>query len=221
MSELVARRLARLPPGRAQHHREHEEPARRLRDEHRRARSTCSWPPARRSAERVVYTSSTSVYGNPRSIPINEDDRARAALAVRGEQARRRELLPRVLRELRAAGRGRPLLERLRPRAAPGQPVLRRRQQVLRRRCSAGEPLVDPRRRPADPRLHLHRRRGRGDAPGGDPSRAPRARSSTSAPASRRRSTSLARDDRGRRSTARSTSATSTGATSTTSGAAS
>ena len=24
--------------------------------------------------ERVVYTSSTSVYGNPRSIPINEDD---------------------------------------------------------------------------------------------------------------------------------------------------
>ncbi|MEI8334826.1 MAG: NAD-dependent epimerase/dehydratase family protein [Chloroflexota bacterium] len=25
--------------------------------------------------ERVVYTSSTSVYGNPRSIPINEDDR--------------------------------------------------------------------------------------------------------------------------------------------------
>jgi UDP-glucose 4-epimerase len=26
------------------------------------------------SADRVVYTSSTSVYGNPRSIPINEDD---------------------------------------------------------------------------------------------------------------------------------------------------
>ena len=25
--------------------------------------------------ERVVYTSSASVYGNPRSIPINEDDR--------------------------------------------------------------------------------------------------------------------------------------------------
>ena len=46
-------------------------------------------------ADRVVYTSSTSIYGNPRSIPINEDDVLGPAVAVRGEQARRRALLPR------------------------------------------------------------------------------------------------------------------------------
>ena len=66
----------------------------------------------------------------------------RPAHAVRGQQARRRTLLPRVLRELRPAGGDRALLERVRPRPGPGQPVLRRRRQVPRRAAIAGEPLA-------------------------------------------------------------------------------
>ena len=51
----------------------------------------------------------------------------------------------------------------------------------------AGRPVSSPWRRRADPRLHVHRRRGRSHAPGGRSTRAPKATSSTSGPASRRR----------------------------------
>ena len=45
--------------------------------------------------DRVVYTSSASVYGNPRLDPDQRGRRDLDALAVCREQARRRELLPR------------------------------------------------------------------------------------------------------------------------------
>ena len=82
------------------------EPARRLRDEHRRH---AQHPPggARIQGRPRRLPSSASVYGNPRAIPINEDDGSWTALALRGEQARRRELLHGVRRELRPAGRPR------------------------------------------------------------------------------------------------------------------
>ena len=61
------------PPRRPEHHRLDREPARRLRHEHRRHANVLMAARASK-VDRVVYSSSASVYGNPRSIPINEDD---------------------------------------------------------------------------------------------------------------------------------------------------
>ena len=171
-----------------------------------------------RKVERVVYTSSTSVYGNPRSIPINEDDGARAALAVRGEQARRRALLPRVLRELRPADRGASATRTSSaPASGPDNPycgVVGKFLARHSRRASA----VGPRRRRADARLHVHRRRGRRDAAGRDPS-ARRGRGLQRRDGHRDLGQPARPELGGALDRPRSTSSTSTGATSTTSGA--
>ena len=79
----------------------HEEPAGRLRDQHRRHAQR---PPGRPRVDgRTGWstrrpTRSTATRARSRSTRTT----ARPALAVRREQARRRELLPRLLRELRA-----------------------------------------------------------------------------------------------------------------------
>ena len=67
---------------------------------------------------RVVFASSSSVYGANPELPKREDDGRAADLALRGRQARRRGLLPQLLRGLRPRDRGAALLQRLRP--APG-----------------------------------------------------------------------------------------------------
>ena len=132
--------LARLPPRRPEHHREHEEPARRLRDEHRRhAERAHGGPRGARRAGRLQLVDLG--LRQPAEHPDQRGRRRRAAEPVRGEQARRRALLPRLLRELRPADLGRPLLEHLRPGPAPGQPVLRRRRASSSPSAFDGEPL--------------------------------------------------------------------------------
>ena len=71
---------------------------------------------------RVVYASSSSIYGANPELPKHEDLLAAADLALRGRQARRRGLLPQLPRGLRARDGRAALLQRLRP--APG-PALR------------------------------------------------------------------------------------------------
>ena len=138
--------------------------------------------------DRVVYTRLDVDLRQPAHDPDQRGRPARPALAVRGEQARRRALLHRLLRELRPAGRGRPLLERLRERPAARQPVLRRHREVLRRRASTARrsrSTATASRRATSPTSTTRSTRPCSRRS----SRAPRARSSTSAPASRRRST--------------------------------
>ncbi|GIW20588.1 MAG: hypothetical protein KatS3mg065_0884 [Chloroflexota bacterium] len=130
---------------------------------------------AARSAgvRRVVYTGSTSVYGNPRSIPINEDDAIVPLSPYAVSKLAGEHYCIAFYESYGLPVCRRPLLERLRDRPAPRQPVLRRGRQVLR--CRSRRPAApDPRRRPADPRLHVHRRRRRGDAPGGHRTRGPK-----------------------------------------------
>ena len=79
--------------------------------------------------QRVVYTSSASVYGNPRYLPINEDD-ATNMLSPYAVSFRRRELLQSVFKAMACDG-VRPLLERLRAGPEPREPVLRRHRKVL------------------------------------------------------------------------------------------
>ncbi len=94
--------------------------------------------------DRVVYTSSTSVYGNPRIDPDQRGRRHRAAVALRGEQARRRELLPRVLRELRPADRD-----------ASATRTSSARASARTTRTAASSPSSSPRPTPGEP-LSIH-----------------------------------------------------------------
>ena len=213
------RRLDRLPPRRPQHHRLDEEPARRLRDEHRRhperapgrprvaGRTASSTPRRRRSTATRARSRSTRTTGwsmlSPYAVSkLGGEHYCQAFYESYG--------LPR---------RGRPLLERLRPRPAPGQSVLRRRLQVLRQR-DGRRAAPDPRRRHADPRLHLHRRCRRGDAAGGHPP-ARRGRGLQRRHRHRDLDRRSHEDDRPGRWQGSRCQVTSTGATSTTSGAAS
>ena len=91
---------------------------------------------------RVVYSSSSSVYGTRRELPVTERPAAGPDLAVRRRQARRRALLRQLQPRLRLVRDGRaPLLQRLR--AAP-EPVLavRRRDPAVRHRDRQGEPIT-------------------------------------------------------------------------------
>ena len=78
---------------------------------------------------RVVYSSSSSVYGELRRAADGRGDAARPDLALRGREARRRALLRQLQPRLRGARDGRaPLLQRLRARA-------RARSRSTRRSC--------------------------------------------------------------------------------------
>ena len=85
----------------------------------------------------------------------------RAAVALRRGQGGRRTVLPGLRRLLRPGDGAAPLLQHLRPAAARRQPVFRRDRPV-RGRPGRGPHADDLRRRLADARLHLRRRRGAG-----------------------------------------------------------
>ena len=83
---------------------------------------------------RVVFSSSTSVYGSSRELPTRESTAARPDLAVRRREARRRAVLHQLQPRLRHLRDGRAaLLQRLRPAAEPALAVRRRRAAVHRR----------------------------------------------------------------------------------------
>ena len=156
---------------------------------------------------RVVFSSSSSVYGPQRELPAAEGARSRPDLALRRREARRRALLHRLLAGLRALRDGRrPLLQRLRPAAEPLLAV-RGGDPALHDGDREGRAGHDRRRRRAAPRLHVRRRTSstRRSAPPTPTARA--AGSSTSRPARPRASTrsrtrsaaSSARRSRGRR----------------------
>ena len=166
-------------------------------------RSTSSLAARASKVDRVVYTSSASVYGNPRSIPINEDDplwtlSPYAVSKLGGEN------YCTAFSESYGAAASRRSATRTSTARASGRTT----RTAASSRSSWSSPrrpaALGPRRRRADARLHLHRRRRRGDADSRRSIRAPRARSSTSAPASRRRSTGWPRRS-ARRSASRST----------------
>ena len=71
-----------------------------------------------RPIERLVYASSSSVYGDDVAMPMREDGAAAAGVAVRRDQARGRAALPPLFRQFRRADRVAALLHRLRPAAA-------------------------------------------------------------------------------------------------------
>ena len=124
----------------------------------------------------------------PSFDPDQRGRRHHAPVAVRGEQARRRALRGRVLRELRHADRDRPLLQRVRRRPAARQSLLRRHLEVLRvglRAASRSRSTATASRR-ATSRTSTTRSTPRCSRRS---TRAPRARCSTSARASRHRST--------------------------------
>ena len=119
---------------------------------------------------RVVFASSSSVYGSAAQLPARRVGSRRPDLALRRRQARRRALLRLVQPRLRVVRDGRAaLLQRLRPAPEPALAVRGRRAAVhdRDRRRGAGHDL---RRRRAVARLHLRRERrrreparGRGD----------------------------------------------------------
>ena len=122
-------------------------------------RRFCSRPASGRPIERVVYASSSSVYGDEAALPMNEEAPAAPGVAVRRHQAGRRAALSSLFRESRRADRVASLLHGLRPAAAAGHglsPLF-----LGLARWPAAHPV---RRRPADARLHLRRRCRLGDA---------------------------------------------------------
>ena len=150
------------------------------------------------SIDRVVYTGSTSIYGNPRSIPINEDDGVTPLSPYAVSKLAGEHYCGRVLRELRDADRDRPLLQRVRRRPAARQPLLRRHLEVLRRglRRQVRSRSTATASRRATSRTSTTRSTPRCSRRS---TRAPRARCSTSAPGSRRRSTRSSGSSRSRR----------------------
>ena len=83
--------------------------------------------------DRVVYSSSASVYGNPRSIPINEDDPLWTLSPYAVSKLGGENYCTAFAESYGLRVDDRPLLERVRPGPATGQPLLRRRVQVPRR----------------------------------------------------------------------------------------
>ncbi len=155
------------------------EPAGGLRDEHRRHAQRAAGRPRRRG-RRVVYTSSASVYGNPRVDPDQRGRRPLAALALRRQQARRRELLL-AFYESYGLPVAVSLLERLRAGPAAGRTRTAawspssswrvRRQAARQSTATASRPATSPTSTTPSRRPCWRR-----------PSRGPRARSSTSGP---------------------------------------
>ncbi len=83
---------------------------------------------------RVVFASSSSVYGDAERYPTPEDDAAAADLAVRDHEARVRAPGARVCAQLRARRGRAALLQRLRAQAAPGHGLPARRRGARRGR---------------------------------------------------------------------------------------
>ena len=116
----------------------------------------------RQRRRRVVYASSSSVYGATETLPEARGSPRHPDLPLRGRQARRRGLLPQLLAGLRARDRGPALLQRLRAAAGPALPV-RRGDPELHHRLPRRPPAEGLRRRRAVARLHLRRRRRAGE----------------------------------------------------------
>ena len=135
---------------------------------------------------RVVFSSSTSVYGSSRELPTREDVPARPDLAVRRREARRRALLHQLQPRLRVVRDGRaPLLQRLRPAAEPALAVRRGRAALHhrdRRRASRSRSTATASSRATSPtsRTSSTRRSAR-------PTRRARADGSSTSPRARRR----------------------------------
>ena len=92
---------------------------------------------------RVVFSSSTSVYGSSRQLPDAGGRAVRPDLAVRRREARRRALLHQLQPRLRVVRDGRAaLLQRVRPAAEPVLAVRGRRCRSSSRAIAAGEPVT-------------------------------------------------------------------------------
>ena len=116
---------------------------------------------------RVVFASSSSVYGDTPDAPQDRVDARDPALALRGLQGGGRGVprgLPGLLRPRDGLA---PVLQRVRA-PAVGQVALRGGRPPLLRLDGGRQAADDPRRRRPDPRLHLRHRRGRRPRPRGD-----------------------------------------------------
>ena len=142
---------------------------------------------------RVVFASSSSVYGEAEAYPTPRGRRAAADLAVRDHEARLRASRARVRERLRSRCGRAPLLHGVRA-AAAARHVLPARLRCARR----GRRVRDLRRRDAVAQLHRGRRRRRRDDRGHG-ARRPQAPSSTSAGATRRRCSRRSRSSSRRR----------------------
>ena len=116
--------------------------------------------------KRFVYAASSSAYGDTPTLPKVETMAPHPLVALRRRQARRRVLLLGVLQGLRPGDDRPALLQRLRPRPGPRQPV-RGRHPRLRHRHPAGPASDHLRRRRAEPGLHLRGQRRAGQPAGG------------------------------------------------------
>ena len=143
VNELVAEPRSDLPPRRSEHHRLDQPTRSTTTRRTSAARSTSCWRARIARSTASSTSASASVYGNPR---IDPDQRRRPARA----RCRRTPSASSAARTTATAfyesyglpvAVG-PLLERLRARSAPGQPVLRRRLEVPRR--SACRPARSP-----------------------------------------------------------------------------
>ena len=111
--------------------------------------------------KRLVFAGSSSAYGNTPTLPKREDMPSQSAVAVRAAEGRRRAVPADVHAAVRPRDRLDPLLQRLR--AAPGSDsspysgVI----SVFATALIENRVADDPRRRRADPRLHLRRQRRR------------------------------------------------------------
>ena len=113
--------------------------------------------------ERLVYSSSSSVYGDDVRAADARGCAAAAGVAVRGDQAGRRAALLPLLRERAACRPCRCGISRCTDRASV--PTWAFTGSCARR--FTGEPITRVRRRRADPRLHVRARRGRRQRRGG------------------------------------------------------
>ncbi|MBK7366724.1 MAG: NAD-dependent epimerase/dehydratase family protein [Candidatus Eisenbacteria bacterium] len=110
--------------------------------------------------ERILYTSSTSVYGNPRYLPINEDDRLSLLTPYAVSKLGGENYCMAFYESYGLPTTAVRYLERLRTRPGSVEPVLRRGRQV-HRGAVRGALAHHPRRRQPDARLHVRGRRGR------------------------------------------------------------
>ncbi len=90
---------------------------------------------------RVVFASSSSVYGNGGTLPARRDGLSGPDLAVRGREARRRALLRQLQPRLRARDGRAALLQRLRAAAGPDLAVRRRRAALHHARSPPARPF--------------------------------------------------------------------------------
>ena len=177
------RRRRRLPPRRpAGRPRELRRRLRALRRAERPRERRASSRRRRGAASRVVFASSSSVYGDAETLPDERGRRSRARSRPTASRSSASSTSPtRTRARLGLDAVGAPLLHRLRPAPAAGHGVhaacSRRSPRGRRSGSSATDPVAQ---------LHVRRRRRRGDDRG-DGDADGRGRSTTSAAARRRR----------------------------------